>query len=528
MDEPPKKRQKYPTFRIELRGDDCQKESLQQKMHKAQNGLQKMSSKNVTKYDLIEAAIESLLEKQGETKNANACEYPTSFIQISKNDSNSENIFVSTESAIHKALDISKHHARFCELDLRSKKCSKRGHVISCSMQCKNGHTYQWSSSPYIEGTDSYLVNQRILFGYLTSGMLPSKYERFTDASGIGTIHRSRRSDLLDTFRKSVQVEYDKDIQKARLIEIGLSSNDFLEEQPIDILTDARHGCRKNAKDTSVVAIGDKSHRIIACEHITKTDCKTTQKHELIGSKRIAENLKNENIAIGVWAHDYNTSLNKYVRELPEPTVNQNETWHGVKNLKKELVKVTKGPKYKEGKTWHSQLQDKVDPIATHFQYCMRSCGGDAQKLKDSIDTIIPHYKNNHENCKEESRCRTDVKYEPSRIVITDPKAEHLLKSAIEKSIIYRNPHCFCRAKDTFYVESFNNTILMFADKRIHFSDKEYLMRTQLAALHWNQNVDRDYTSVTPVLHSRAMHKNLKKCSFSYRENIWKTYLSIL
>jgi hypothetical protein len=47
-------------------------------------------------------------------------------------------------------------------------------------------------------------------------------------------------------------------------------------------MTDARHGWRKNAKDTSVVAIGEKTHKVLKCEHVTKTDDLVTQRHSLL------------------------------------------------------------------------------------------------------------------------------------------------------------------------------------------------------------------------------------------------------
>jgi hypothetical protein len=40
--------------------------------------------------------------------------------------------------------------------------------------------------------------------------------------------------------------------------------------ETIDIMTDARHGWHNNAKDTSVVAIGEKTHKVLKCEHVTK------------------------------------------------------------------------------------------------------------------------------------------------------------------------------------------------------------------------------------------------------------------
>ena len=38
----------------------------------------------------------------------------------------------------------------------------------------------------------------------------------------------------------------------------------------INIMTDTRHGCRKNSKDTSVLALGEQTHKVMDCVHITK------------------------------------------------------------------------------------------------------------------------------------------------------------------------------------------------------------------------------------------------------------------
>jgi hypothetical protein len=48
-----------------------------------------------------------------------------------------------------------------------------------------------------------------------------------------------------------------------------------------------------------------------------------------------------------------------------------------------------------------------------------------------------------------------------------------LLDSVIRRSTIYNAPEDYVLAKDTFYVESFNNVINIFQDKRISFSDEQ-------------------------------------------------------
>ena len=69
---------------------------------------------------------------------------------------------------------------------------------------------------------------------------------------------------------------FNESIEQALHEEIG----SYEDVDGIDIMTDARHGWRKNEKDTSVVAIGEKSHKVLQCVHITKQDDIVSQRHE--------------------------------------------------------------------------------------------------------------------------------------------------------------------------------------------------------------------------------------------------------
>ena len=51
-------------------------------------------------------------------------------------------------------------------------------------------------------------------------------------------------------------------------------------------------------------------------------------------------------------------------------------------------------------------------------------------------------------------------------------------------------------AADTLYVESVNNVLKMFQDKRIVLGNPEYTRRSQLAVLHSNENFDWPFTSI--------------------------------
>ena len=92
----------------------------------------------------------------------------------------------------------------------------------------------------------------------MCSGMLPSHYTRFSNGSGLGCINWARRKQFFEEYKNSVETEYKNSIQDALYEEIG----SYEDLDGINILSDARHGWSKNAKDTSVVAIGDQSHNL--------------------------------------------------------------------------------------------------------------------------------------------------------------------------------------------------------------------------------------------------------------------------
>ena len=149
-------------------------------------------------------------------------------------------------------------------------------------------------------------------------------------------------------------------------------------------------------------------------------------------------------------------SVNKMVKNA-NFTLNQNDSWYGVKSIKKALKSISSGPKYKEEQTWFEQLSDKEEPIATHFHWAIRNCVGDPAVLKSRLSNISSHYRNEHSACALSSRCKKDPNYEPSRIVLTNPKADKLLRNAIEDSVILKSPADYVLARDMSYVDSFNN-----------------------------------------------------------------------
>eukprot|EP00058_Branchiostoma_floridae_P016159 XP_002601647.1 hypothetical protein BRAFLDRAFT_85768 [Branchiostoma floridae] len=120
--------------------------------------------------------------------------------------------------------------------------------------------------------------------------------------------------------------------------------------------------------------------------------------------------------------------------------------------------------------------------------------------------------------------------YKPSKVLIQDPKAEKLLVDFLHQTVVYKNAENYVHAKDTHYVESFNNALLVYHDKRIAFGKEAYLLRINLAILDWNENVDRDHTSEwrcedAAAPRRREPKKQLVEKKYTFRKEVWNEFM---
>ncbi len=509
-------------FTIEIPGGNDVKKDILQKLQQVKIHLKTETNMPANNAHVLDRVLSYYLQHHGLKAPEDP---PVTHLTAGAGDTD-DRLFIISESSMKLCLDVAEKHGRKCSNKLAVKHTSYQGHVMKMKIRCHKSHQYRLASSPYLPD-NRFLVNEKVGHGLHSCGMLPVQYTRFCSAAGIGQLSRRYRKEHLVSYKGCVQAEYSDSCETALLEEIA----GYEHLQGINIMTDARHGWRKNAKDSSIVAIGEYSHKVLTCQHVTKRQDHVSQRHEMIGTEQVYDYMEEKQVSVQVHAHDRNLSVNKFIRGK-ETIINQNDTWHGVKSVAKSLSAVSTGPKYKHGSTWHEQLTDKVQPIKTHFHYAIRNCNGDSDKLKSSLLNVIEHYKNNHSDCSSSSRCKKDPNYEPSRIVLTSQKAIALLKRAVENTVIYKYPNDFNLGKDTFYVESFNNVMNVFQDKRIAFSDSIYNMRSQLAVCHWNENVNRNFTSEwqarAPGGQRCRKKKNYKSATYDYRGNVWSRYMSRL
>ena len=460
-----------------------------------------------------------------------ACNFQPYLVSKTKENCN-ENMFIMSESSLKNIVAGITDHDTKCREKLVVQNFDYFGHVCKVNLQCCADHTLRVDSSPRLPG-GKFVSNLRMAHGLFSSGLRYAQYERFVNSARIGVLPESAIYELQDLYcdvTEEIAKESTRDALNEEVAETMLSSQFPEEYKGIAIITDARHAWRKNAKNSDIISIGCRTNKVNGYVVVSKSDEVCSQKHELFGVKKLYEHFTSNDVNIDVHGHDRNSSVNSYLKQDHGHVSNANDTWHATKGVAKELKKICSGPQYKHGSSWHGELSDKAGAIKTHCYYAIKNCQGSAEKLRENLDNIICHYQNFHSNCSPESRCKTDKNYVPSKTTITNKIALKLLEEAIHRLQIYKTPEDYTQCIDTHYVESFNNSCLIYHDKRIVFSDKEYKRRTAMSILDWNENINRGYTSVTfteDAMNPRRQsgRKNLKPKTRSFCHAIWNKIL---
>eukprot|EP00731_Ephydatia_muelleri_P033259 Em0027g7a len=88
-------------------------------------------------------------------------------------------------------------------------------------------------------------------------------------------------------------------------------------------------------------------------------------------------------------AHDYQATIKQCVQQLG--MVNSYDTWHGTKNVAKQLRHICAGTVRTRDRTWFTELSDKAC-TKVHLYWCMRNCGGNPDRLRAMIMNISKHF----------------------------------------------------------------------------------------------------------------------------------------
>ena len=428
-------------------------------------------------------------------------------------------------------LSVIQDHSIVCDHALVCKQMKHNGHVVEFIFTCGAEHNVTWQTSSKLG--NNYLVNYKFLMAYLCSGILPVQYQRFADFGQIGVLTDHFLKTRLVMMAAIITLLAKESMTKARGKEIMLSQNAGLPPNTLNIMTDHRHHNRKNSNQSQHVTLGEKTHQVIDHQIINKEMDKCSQRHEAMGAKLMYDTFDNLGIHVNKHIHDRNLSVNKIIRERGASTINTNERWHATKAIASGIRKVSLGSKKSfEAGQWHPELRDKGALTKNHVYWCIENCQADGTKLRKLIDVAILHFQNMHTECDNSAKCKLPG-YLPSFTVIKSDTAKKLLTKFLHSLVVYQKAEDFAASGDTYYVESFNNTCLIYLDKRVHYGDTMFELRAALAVLDWNEHVDRPYTSIHRSISANRPRQHrgskvYKKKTYSFVNDIWDLVVQVV
>ena len=276
---------------------ECEKEELFSLLEKVKLRLAENPA-TVSNYDALSSALRAYIGEDKEvcqpgTENmqnsSNSIVHQYQYVTLKEAD---EDMYLTTKSAINSLLKKLEGHYTECDKDLSLVDVTRFGHACKMQFSCKvkGCAPVKWDSSPHIEG-GKYYVNTRMCHAYLTSGLRKVQYDRFASEAKLGTISDNFVDSVFDKHLEVTNMLSGQSMQMAIGEEQFISNRECQEKnkpyQGIDIITDARHQWRKNAACSDVVAIGEKTKKVLRVETVSRSNEKCSQRHETHGTEKL-------------------------------------------------------------------------------------------------------------------------------------------------------------------------------------------------------------------------------------------------
>ena len=300
--------------------EDTEKASLKEKLDTIKKALGDGNVNKTTTLECLHRVFDYYIESNNlqckEDPGLQNSEQPVpttpQYILASKDTCMSEAIFLTTPSAMDNLVERISAHNGSCPYRLSgSDNHMHLKHSMQLTYTCSQGHTITWVSSPHING-GKHLVNMRMAHAYFSSGMLPIQYEKFCEAANIGVIGEKSLAALQKEYKDVVQNLAIQSTNEALQEEMAATVL-LQDKQSIDVIMDARHCWRANARFTDVVCIGDITHKVLRVETVSKQEEPCSQRHELLGVKKIYNYLDNVACPVDIHCHDSSSSVGKYL-----------------------------------------------------------------------------------------------------------------------------------------------------------------------------------------------------------------------
>ncbi|XP_049512920.1 uncharacterized protein LOC125940603 [Dermacentor silvarum] len=357
-------------------------------------------------------------------------------------------------------------------------KLRRSGTRIIAKVECPNMHTYTWSSQPLVG--DKPKGNIDLATALLFSGSSVASSLRMMRLMGVKVISEQ----CFFNYQKAYLLPAVNMVWDEHQREVMASL-----EGSIQLCGDGRcDSPGHSAKFMTYTFLCPDAKKIVHTEQVQvreNDEITSSTQMEKEGLIRGLSFLTEQNVSIASLTTDRHPGIKKYMRLHQGGIMHYFDVWHVAKGIRKKINAASR-------KGGCSSLKEWIQAIVNHLYWCACACGGNGDLVVAAWGSILNHTVNIHEGHNDLfPRCLHGPPRRISWLSAGSP-AYKALKAIVTAPLLLRDIRQLSPSAQTYSLESFHSVLNGFAPKSTAFTYEGIKARTLIAALHFNENSERE------------------------------------
>ena len=277
----------------------------------------------------------------------------------------------------------------------------------------------------------------------------------------------------------------------------------------IDLCGDGRSDSPgHNAKYGTYSLMDESSEKIVDFSLVHVGEVSSSNAMENEGCQRSLNNVLSKKIKIRSLTTDRHTQITSELRKKYPAIIHQYDVWHLSKWVTKKLSNKAK-------KKGNEDLTKWIQSVSNHLWWSAQTCNGDPELLQEKWISILHHVVNKHK-WKKASKFHkrghgklSRSKARKTKWLKTGSPAHIAMEEVVMNTKLLKDISKLTEFHHTGSLEVYHSLLLKYAPKRLHFSYKGMIARTQLAVIDHNSNVKRQHALVKKGKNKGAKRYNV-------------------
>uniref|UniRef100_A0A8C5PRA7 THAP-type domain-containing protein n=1 Tax=Leptobrachium leishanense TaxID=445787 RepID=A0A8C5PRA7_9ANUR len=356
------------------------------------------------------------------------------------------------------------------------------GTYLSVTGLCSSGHRFTlWQSQPRLAkvAVGNLLFSASVLF----SGSDFRKVEEMSNILGLqivseGSYHKHQSEHLYRTIHHHWQIEQTTLQKEMFRRTLCLRGDGHSVNSGLSVKF-----CCYTMMDAS-------TKKVLEFQTVQTSPGASSAAVESYAFQLCMDRVLDNNYEVHVMASNQDDGIKQLMNKEYQGIGHQFDSWHFAKHLNDRLQAVSHN-KYCE------ELVGWVTPIVNHFWWCLQTCGGNVESLRERWESVLLHVTGQHEwgssqfyhacshspiGVEESRKTKWLEKVSPAFFQLYDLIMDAELQKELNNLVLYHH---------TSLVDSFYSLMLKYKAKRIHHGIDSVEAQTTLAILAHNFNVDQ-------------------------------------